>query len=370
MTKTMIDVRGATCVLGGIPAVNELNLKIETGEFFSLLGPSGCGKSTFLRMMAGFREVHSGSIFIDGHDMTGVPPNKRPLNTVFQSYAIFPHLNVLENVAYGLRPLGLTSEQSHKKAIEALAMVRLSDFANRMPSSLSGGQQQRVALARALVREPKVLLLDEPLSALDKNLREEMQTELRQLQRRVGITFVMVTHDQEEALALSDRVAVMFSGRILQIDTPSRLYERPKSRQVGSFLGKMNFLEGRVERIEKETAIVSFDQTGSAQIEIDPELSLKANDAITVGIRPEKFTVELNKSTEAKTKKRNQFSGQIVDHVYGGNITQLSVRVNGQNSLILVSCNSGSVAGLIDSNPNVQISFTPESATILSDITA
>ncbi|MEO1471689.1 MAG: ATP-binding cassette domain-containing protein, partial [Pseudomonadota bacterium] len=216
------------------------------GEFFSLLGASGCGKTTLLRMLAGFETPTSGEIWIDGQPMSAVPPFERPVNMVFQNYAIFPHLNVRDNIAYGLRKARLPRATRHAMVDEMLDLVQLRGYGDRRAHQLSGGQRQRIALARALILKPKVLLLDEPLGALDKQLREQMQIELRRLQRTVGITFVFVTHDQEEALALSDRIAVMAGGAVLQIDTPDGLYERPRTREVASFIGTMNFLEGRV----------------------------------------------------------------------------------------------------------------------------
>ncbi len=226
--------------------MDAVELAIKHGEFFSLLGPSGCGKTTLLRMIAGFDYPSEGEIYIDGAPMSAVPPNKRPSNMVFQSYAIFPHLNVFDNIAYGLRKERLARAELSRRVNEALAMIKLEGFGKRRGDQLSGGQRQRVALARALILKPKVLLLDEPLGALDKRLREAMQIELRQLQKNVGITFVFVTHDQEEALSLSDRVAVMSGGKVLQIAPPRTLYEAPNCREVADFIGTMNFFDGTV----------------------------------------------------------------------------------------------------------------------------
>jgi ABC-type Fe3+/spermidine/putrescine transport system ATPase subunit len=226
---------------GVVSAVDDAVLSIARGEFFALLGPSGCGKTTLLRTIAGFEHPETGDIFVEGQRITDLPPNLRPSNMVFQSYAIFPHLDVFDNIAYGLRKARLAKTELARRVDEALAMVRLEGFGGRTPDQLSGGQRQRVALARALVKRPKVLLLDEPLGALDKRLREAMQIELRQLQKSVGITFVFVTHDQEEALSMSDRIAVMSGGRILQVASPRELYERPNCREVADFIGEMNF---------------------------------------------------------------------------------------------------------------------------------
>ena len=230
----MIEVRDVTKRYGAFVALDKVNVDIREGEFFSLLGPSGCGKTTLLRMIGGFDSLTSGEIRIDGNAMHDVPANRRPTNMVFQSYAIFPHLNVAKNVAYGLKRLQLGAAEEKRRVEEALAQVSLGNLGARMATQLSGGQRQRVALARALVMRPKVLLLDEPLSALDKKLREQMQVELRRLQQSVGITFVLVTHDQYEALAMSDRVAVMFGGQIKQVAAPQEIYQRPATRQVAT----------------------------------------------------------------------------------------------------------------------------------------
>src|SRR5215475_13118056 len=242
---TFISLRGISKHFGSVCAVDDVSFDIRRGEFFSLLGPSGCGKTTLLRMLAGFEFPTTGEIFIDGQPMLSVPPNERPTNMVFQSYAIFPHLTVAENIGYGLRKKGLTKAEIAATVEQALDRIKLAGYGSRGAHQLSGGQRQRVALARALVCRPKVLLLDEPLGALDKKLREEMQIELRQLQRSVGITFVFVTHDQEEALTMSDRIAVMSKGTILQIDTAERLYEAPSCREVAGFIGSMNFIDGQ-----------------------------------------------------------------------------------------------------------------------------
>ena len=243
--KPIIELRDVVKTFGTVKALNGINANIREGEFFSLLGPSGCGKTTLLRMIAGFEDPSGGEILIDGKSMRGIPANRRPTNMVFQSYAIFPHLSVAENVAYGLKRKKLPKTEVAEEVNKALSMVDLSGYGGRAAHELSGGQRQRVALARALVMRPKVVLLDEPLSALDKKLREQMQVELRQLQQSIGITFILVTHDQEEALIMSDRIAVMFEGNIAQIDSPEGLYRHPVSKRVASFIGVMNFLDAR-----------------------------------------------------------------------------------------------------------------------------
>jgi ABC-type Fe3+/spermidine/putrescine transport system ATPase subunit len=238
-----VELRGVTRRFDELAAVDALTLGVERGEFLTLLGPSGCGKTTTLRLIAGFEHPDEGELLIGGRDVTGLPPYKRDVNTVFQSYALFPHLSVLENVAYGLKQRGLKRPERESKAREALELVRLPEVAGRRPRQLSGGQQQRIALARALVMEPRVLLLDEPLGALDLKVRKELQIELKRIQQQVGITFVYVTHDQEEALSMSDRVVVMSHGRIEQLGTPQEIYDRPATRFVAAFIGETNFIE-------------------------------------------------------------------------------------------------------------------------------
>ena len=247
---------------GKVTAVDRVTLEIPRGEFFALLGPSGCGKTTLLRMLAGFEMPSEGKIFIDGIDMSTIPPNKRPVNMVFQSYAVFPHMTVFENVAYGLKFDNVAKADQYGRVMAALADVKLDHLAERKPDQMSGGQRQRVALARALVKKPKVLLLDEPLSALDAKLREAMRFELAELQDKVGITFVMVTHDQDEALAMAGRCAVMDRGKLMQTATPSNLYEFPANKFVADFIGSVNLFEGTLEVDEPDHAIVQSEELG------------------------------------------------------------------------------------------------------------
>jgi spermidine/putrescine transport system ATP-binding protein len=243
MNAPAVELRGVTRRIGGQTILDGVDVSIARGEFFSLLGPSGCGKTTSLRLVAGFDEPDAGQVLVDGDVMAGVPPYRRDVNTVFQSYALFPHMTVAGNVAFGLEMQGVARSDIDARVVEALDMVKLGGFGDRRPSQMSGGQQQRVALARAIVRKPKVLLLDEPLGALDLKLRRGMQIELKRLQRRLGTTFVYVTHDQEEALTMSDRIAVMDKGRVLQVGAPQEIYERPTSRFVADFLGEANLLD-------------------------------------------------------------------------------------------------------------------------------
>jgi spermidine/putrescine ABC transporter ATP-binding subunit len=328
---------------GGPPVVDTVNLEVARGEFFGLLGPSGCGKTTLLRMIAGFETPDSGTITIDGEAMNAVPPHRRPTNMVFQSYAIFPHLNVFDNIAYGLRKRKLPKDALRAKIEAMLATVRLEGLGARGADQLSGGQRQRVALARALVREPKILLLDEPLGALDKRLREAMQVELRALQRKVGITFLLVTHDQEEALSLSDRVAVMEAGRILQVASSRTLYERPASRAVADFIGEINFFHATVREIAGDTATVNAGLLGIVTL---PRVNLAADihqdDHILLAIRPEhiRFSAE-------------GIAGEIASSTFLGARSHFHVKIAGRSEPI-------SVSGSTQPDGAVQLAFPPE----------
>lgn len=324
--KPMIECRDVQKYYGDYHALRGINLDIRAGEFFSLLGPSGCGKTTLLRVIAGFEDISSGVVLIDGQDMNHVPANKRPTNMVFQSYAIFPHLTVAENVGFGLRRDPRSAAEKAAAVDEALEMVGLKGYGKRAAHALSGGQRQRVALARALILKPKVLLLDEPLSALDRKMREQMQVELIKLQRQVGITFVLVTHDQEEALVMSDRIAVMFEGQIAQLDGPEALYARPKSRRVANFIGVMNFLPAHVMS-ENEDA-VRVEAPGFGYVDI-PRANVSASDAgdkgPMIGFRPEAVTI-VNAQNKAGP---NTTAGVIDEVVYYGDMTYYDVRLDG-----------------------------------------
>ena len=295
MSKPIITFENVTKRFGRMVAVDNVSLTIDEGEFFCLLGPSGCGKTTLLRMLAGFETPTEGRILIDGQDISTTPPNRRPVNMVFQSYAVFPHMSVADNVAYGLRIDRVPGAERDRRVQEALELVQLGGLGERKPDQLSGGQRQRVALARALVKRPRVLLLDEPLSALDAKLRDQMRTELCALQETVGITFIMVTHDQDEALALASRCAVMNRGLLQQVATPSDLYEFPGSRFVADFIGSVNMFEGQLVADEPDHAIVESPELGG-KIYFDHGVSGAAGEKLWVGVRPEK--IELVKKVE------------------------------------------------------------------------
>jgi len=330
--NNFISLQGVAKHFGSLRAVEDVTFDIKRGEFFSLLGPSGCGKTTLLRMLAGFEIPTGGEIYIDGQPMSAVPPNARPTNMVFQSYAIFPHLTVAQNIAYGLRKKGLSKAEIADTVDQALQRIRLGGYGRRLAHQLSGGQRQRVALARALVCKPKVLLLDEPLGALDKKLREEMQIELRQLQRSIGITFVFVTHDQEEALALSDRIAVMSKGRALQVDTATRLYEAPSCREVAGFIGSMNFFDGTVTSMEGDIATVDAGPAGALRVPVNGHVTSRGSEA-TVAVRPEKMEIVW----QAPQGRINSIAGLVAAEAYFGDRSHYHVEVAGLTHHIAVA---------------------------------
>ena len=288
--KPFIQIENVSKHFDGFPAVNDVSLDIYKGELFSILGGSGCGKTTLLRILAGFEQPDSGRILIDGIDMTDVPPYQRPVNMMFQSYAIFPHMSVEDNVAYGLKKEGMPKSEIRTRVAEMLELVQLTEFARRKPGQLSGGQRQRIALARALVKRPKVLLLDEPLAALDKKLREHTQFELMNIQDQTGVTFIVVTHDQEEAMTLSTRIVVMQEGRFIQCGTPKEIYEYPVNRYVADFFGTINLFEGTVSRVEGDNLTVECDAV-NAGIKAKSADGINRSDRLTVAVRPEKITI-------------------------------------------------------------------------------
>ena len=328
----IIQIKNVSKHFGSVRAVDDISFDIKRGEFFSLLGPSGCGKTTLLRMLAGFEAPTKGEIYIDGQPMSAVPPHERPTNMVFQSYAIFPHLSVAQNISYGLRKKGMSKDQMSETVEKALEMIQLPGYGNRAAHQLSGGQRQRVALARALVCQPKVLLLDEPLGALDKKLREEMQLELRSLQERVGITFVFVTHDQEEALTMSDRIAVMSKGKVLQIDSSTRLYEAPNCREVADFIGTMNFIRGRVADVQGGMATVDAGQAGKLRAPVTNG-DFNRGSEVTLAIRPEKISIGQN----GPAGDANGVQGTMSAEAYLGDRSHYYVAVEGMDKRLAVA---------------------------------
>lgn len=332
--NAIIRFEGITKRFGKMVAVDNVTLDIREGEFFALLGPSGCGKTTLLRMLAGFETPTEGRVLIDGKDVAALPPNKRPVNMVFQSYAVFPHMKVADNVAYGLKMDGVDGGEIKKRVEEALELVKLGGLGTRMPDQLSGGQRQRVALARALVKRPRVLLLDEPLSALDAKLRDQMRSELTSLQEKVGITFIMVTHDQDEALAIATRCAVMNRGVLTQVATPADLYEFPNSRFVADFVGSVNMFEGVLDQDEPNQAQVRCKELG-APVFLDHGVTGARGSTVWVALRPEK--IEMHKRTEGSTPMKmedapagtNVVPGIIRDIVYLGSETNFEVELEG-----------------------------------------
>ncbi|TNF64900.1 MAG: ABC transporter ATP-binding protein [Rhodobacteraceae bacterium] len=362
-TDALISIRKVKKAFGSFQAIEEVSMDIGRGEFFSLLGPSGCGKTTLLRMLAGFENTTEGEIFIDGHAMSDVPPHHRPVNMVFQSYAIFPHLNVRDNIAYGLRKRNLSRAERYEMVDEMLDLIKLPGYGTRRANELSGGQRQRIALARALILRPKVLLLDEPLGALDKQLREQMQLELRALQRQVGITFVFVTHDQEEALTLSDRIAVMSGGRVLQVDTPERLYERPVSRAVAAFIGNMNFFRGTVRRNGSASGLVETEGLGNIPLPLD-RLTRPDGAPVQVALRPEKFTLSRTRPEGALA-----VAGRLSNAAYLGERSHYYVSIDGCATPVAVSSpNLGVGRGLAPPTPEdgpLWLSWSPDAVVLL-----
>lgn len=308
-----------------LAAVDHVTMKINNGEFFSMLGSSGCGKTTSLRLIAGFEWPTDGEVCIDGKPLGRTPPYQRNVNTVFQSYALFQHMTVFQNVAFGLEMEGASKDEISKRVGRSLEMVRLTGMDRRYPKQLSGGQQQRVALARALVKTPQVLLLDEPLGALDLKLRKEMQLELKALQQQLGITFIYVTHDQEEALTMSDRIAVMSHGKVLQMGPAVEIYERPTSRFVADFIGETNFLEGRVKSIKDNQALVEIPAWGQDLMGLTTT-RLQVGDNVALSMRPEKIQL-----TEKPTHEQNNLEGVVIRTTYIGSDTHVYVDVRGQS---------------------------------------
>ena len=361
--KPYISFKNVTKKFGDFTAVDNLSLNIYNREFFALLGASGCGKSTLLRMLAGFEQPTTGEIVLDGQDLAGTPPYRRPVNMMFQSYALFPHMSVEKNIAFGLRQDGMPKSEIDDRVGQMLKLVKLEQFAKRKPNQLSGGQRQRVALARSLAKRPKVLLLDEPLGALDKKLREETQFELMDLQQSLGLTFVVVTHDQEEAMTMADRIAVMSHGKVVQVATPAEIYEAPNCRFVADFIGDVNILDGNV----------TSAQSGIVEIAVDSALTLRtasseapaAGSRASLAIRPEKLRVTPRPPANASV---NAAEGEIWDIAYLGDMTVFHVKLKSGQVVKASSLNAvRAVEEPFAYDQNVWISFDENAGVLLKD---
>jgi len=316
---------------GGFRAVDSLSLDIHAGEFFALLGPSGCGKTTLLRMLAGFETPDQGRILLDGKDVADVPPYLLPINMMFQSYALFPHLSVASNIAFGLKRTGMSSPEIGARVAEMIALVKLDGLEKRKPDQLSGGQKQRVALARSLARRPQLLLLDEPLAALDKKLRENTQAELMELQRRLGLTFIIVTHDQEEAMSLAGRIGVMDSGRLEQVATPRELYEAPASRWIAEFVGDINLFEGKLdagETTQPPPPRLAIATRGAGTIYVAQPREKPVKERLCVAIRPEKVKLSRRAPAIDDSRALNRLEGAVSDVSYLGGMTSYKVKLD------------------------------------------
>ncbi|MGO4486129.1 ABC transporter ATP-binding protein [Rhizobium pisi] len=361
--KPFIAFKNVTKRFGHFTAVNDLSLNIYHREFFALLGASGCGKSTLLRMLAGFEQPTSGEIILDGTDLSGTPPYKRPVNMMFQSYALFPHMTVEKNIAFGLKQDGMPKDEMVERVSQMLKLVKLEQFASRKPNQLSGGQRQRVALARSLAKRPKVLLLDEPLGALDKKLREETQFELMDLQQSLGLTFVVVTHDQEEAMTMADRIAVMSHGKVVQVATPAEIYEAPNCRFVADFIGDVNIFDGKV----------TTASNGAVEIAVDSGFTVRTassgapavGSALGFAIRPEKLRVTRAAPANASI---NATKGELWDIGYLGDMTVFHVRLPNGNVVKASSLNAQrTVDDPFTYDQEVWISFDEDSGVLLRD---
>jgi spermidine/putrescine transport system ATP-binding protein len=361
VTATAIDIQGVSKAFGKIDdpntvrALNNVSVAIRENEFFTLLGPSGCGKTTLLRLIAGFEFPSDGRILLYGDDIGSLPPYKRPVNTVFQNYALFPHMTVAQNIGFGLEMLGTSKSEIDTRVSEMLALVQMNELRDRKTSQISGGQQQRVALARALAPRPKVLLLDEPLSALDYKLRKDMQLELKRMQSETGITFIFVTHDQEEALTMSDRIAVMNKGEILQVGTPHEIYERPTRRFVADFIGETNVLRGVASLVAGDRVKVALHAGG--EVVSDIVEGLPAQGEVSIVLRPEHLSLSTNGSLK----------GEVANIVYFGTDTNVHVRLRDDTKLILRHQNAGFANALPKIGEKVGIAIAPNTARLIGD---
>ncbi|MDV6346489.1 ABC transporter ATP-binding protein [Nitrosomonas sp. Is35] len=359
----LLEIRNVIKRFGQFTAVDNISIAIKAGEFFTLLGPSGCGKTTLLRMIAGFDAPDGGKILLDGEDIVSLPPEQRPFHTVFQSYALFPHMTVASNIGFPLKMAGKTPAEIKTRVADTLAEVELTPFADRYPHELSGGQKQRVAFARGLINQPRLLLLDEPLGALDEKLRENMQRELINLQANAGVTFIYVTHAQNEALALSHRIAVMNQGRIEQIDEPSRIYNFPVNRFVADFIGKINLLSARV--IEVSASDLKLTVTGLGEVMVPFSGQVKAGDQGVFAVRPEQVRIV---AQSPETAVESQLLGKIKDFLYIGDVTTYIIAL--ANGTLIEALLPNSVPGhakLFDIGDSVVISWQEQSAQFLPD---
>ena len=332
--KPYIQIENVTKKFGDFTAIDNLNLDIYKNEFFSLLGPSGCGKTTLLRMLAGFEKVTNGRILLDGEDISEIPPHLRPINMMFQSYALFPHMTVEKNIAFGLKQDNLPPNEINQRVEEMLQLVELTDFAKRKPNQLSGGQSQRVALARSLAKRPKLLLLDEPLGALDKRLREQTQFELMDIQEKLEVTFVIVTHDQEEAMTVSSRIGVMDSGNLVQVATPTEIYEAPVNKDVADFIGDVNILRG-IYKGQNDVGTQLHSDDSDSIVFATQEVGASTGDAMWFAIRPEKLEISKKKPTD----QHNILNGRIEDIAYGGSFSTYHVRLDNGRILKAIRAN-------------------------------
>jgi spermidine/putrescine ABC transporter ATP-binding subunit len=360
MSDAIVSIRNVSKLYpGGVTAVDNVSIDIAQNEFFALLGPSGCGKTTLLRMISGLEMPTSGQIVIGGEDMAFTPPNKRPTNMVFQSYAVFPHMTVEQNVAYGLKVTGVPRDEITRRVGEALEMVKLSALAARKPDQMSGGQRQRVALARALVKRPKVLLLDEPLSALDAKLRDDMRLELTRLQESVGITFIIVTHDQDEALSMASRIAVMDRGAVQQVATPSELYEHPKTRFVADFIGKVNLIDARVLRqIGRK---IDCEARGLGRLELAADGLVGPQ--VAIAVRPEKLKISASEPVAGI-----RVSGRVRDVAYYGDTSHVVIEAaDGLDLSVNVQNESRRGGAGVERGQGVWVHWAPEDSIVLAE---